>query len=86
MKDLTERIDEILGIVMAGVKAGRKAGGSGGGRKLPKGARFGKLDDLYLEVLYHKTLNGMEAAEDIIKKKNLDRKTAKALRKKVKQR
>ena len=85
MKDVTQRIDEILGIVMKGVQAGRKAGG-GKGKKLPSGARFGKIDDLYMEVMYHKTLDGMKAAEDIIKTKNLDKKTAKLLKKMVKQR
>jgi hypothetical protein len=73
---------------MAGVKAGRKAGGSGGGRKLPKGARFGQLDDLYMEVIYHKNFKQAWKQQRMLlrRKIRLDRKTAKALRKKVKQR
>lgn len=84
MKDIVERIDEFFAPFIAGMKAGK--GGGSKGKKLPAGARFGKIDDLYLEVMYHKTKNGMDAAEDIIKSKNLDRKTAKLLRKMVKQR
>jgi len=82
MKDIVQRIDEIIAPFIMGMKS--KGGGSSRSKPLPKGARFGKIDDLYMEVIYHKTKKGMEAAEDIIKTKNIDKKTAKLLKKYVK--
>jgi hypothetical protein len=80
MKDIVERIDEFFAPFMAGMQAGRKAKSSGGG-----GGKFGIMDDLFMEVIYHKNKNHKEAVEDVIKQKKLDKKMAKQLRKYVKQ-
>ncbi len=85
MKDIVERIDEWFAPFMAGLKAGRKGGGGDSKSKpLPTGARFGKLDDLYREVLYSTETDSKKAVEKVIKDNNLDKKTANALRKHVK--
>jgi hypothetical protein len=83
MADIVQRIDEILAPFMMGVASGRK-GGMTKGSKLPDGLAFGKLDDLFSEVLYHKNKNRKEAIEDVIKKHKLDRKAAKYFRKHMK--
>ena len=77
-KDIVEKIDEFFAPFMVGVAAGRK-GGSSGGR-----VKGGKIDDLYLDVLYSKEKDIKKATELIIKDKKLDKKTAKQLRKYVK--
>lgn len=82
MKDIVQRIDEFFAPFMAGLKAGKKS--SGGSKPLPTGARFGKLDDLYREVLYSTERDSKKAVEKVIKDNKVDKKTANALRKRVK--
>ena len=77
MKDILERIDEIFAPFIAGMKAGRAS--SSGGR-----AKGSRMDDLMMDVIYHKEKDRKKAVEDVIKQKNLDKKTAKQLKKYIK--
>lgn len=82
-KDIVDRIDELLPFVMA---AAGGVLGSKGKRKMvgSKRVKGSWIDDLFLDVLYHKEPDRKKAVELVIKEKNLDKKTAKHLRKYVK--
>ena len=77
MKDILEKLDEFFAPFMAGMAAGKKMGSSGR-------SKGGKIDDLYLDVLYSKEKDIKKATELVIKDKKLDKKTAKLLKKYVK--
>lgn len=76
-KDIVERIDEFFAPFVAGMKAGRKAVSS----NRVKGSI---IDDLFLDVIYHKEKDHMKAVDLVAKEKNLDKKMAKKLKKYVK--
>jgi hypothetical protein len=77
MNDVLKRIDEFLAPFIMGMKAGKTS--SSGGR-----AKGSRMDDLMMDVIYHKEKDRKKAVDDVIKQKNLDGKTAKQLKKYIK--
>lgn len=80
-KDIVKRIDEFLPFAVASMVGGLK-----GSKKSTSSGRIkgSIIDDLFLDVIYHKENDHMKAVELVIKEKNLDKATAKKLRKYVK--
>jgi hypothetical protein len=80
-----EKVDEIFGMFAAGMVGGKsKRKNTPFSTKQMSSFPTGKLYDYFLDVMYHDEKDRMKAVNMVVKERNLDRKTAKELKKYVK--